>query len=960
MKQKPDQAPNGTSRTSSSNGNASPRRRRSSLLRIEPLEARRLLASLQVSVFIDQDGSRQYESSRDAPAENRLVFLDLNEDSIRNPGEPVAVTDSEGIVQFDSIEPGDYAIGLIANSQTQRVVSGVRVSPTAEAISDLPANRILLGQDDQSLWSFDGIGRLANIESPEQVVELPGQIEASVAETEHSQILLVRTYESEDRQIIRFDTRSGNFAELPLYGLEQDQQPTNLLRSADGFLVEVESTYSRSLVELELGPDHSRLGFELADQFDLATASPTLESFVTVTNSPSSSRVLLDDGIQSAPNFVDIDGVITEVNLSDDGALLFASMADGGVNVIAISDSSLRRTAILADAGRIVSARSRDGRILTGSTRDEGKLIVWDPNTWLPLGSSRLPVNAGAITSITSDVFGDYAYIGTDSGLYKVEIGSAATTRASTNTSGAIASIGVRSNGENRAPETLETTREVLEDAEDQFSAGNANAAQDADGDLLWFSLATPPSNGQLHVDVDNNWRYEPDPNFAGSDSAVLRVHDGQATTELVLRWDVEAVNDPPVAVHIQLPAIPENPEAGASIGFISIEDPDQDAEYLVTTSDPRFAIQGGQIFFVDGELDFDAEPNVEFEIVATDATNSSYVISSETTLELTNVNEPATGLTTDFEFAPENFAGAEFGLVQVDDPDADSQYEFELSDERFEIVDGILKLADDVALDFEETDEISLTVTANEVGGDDSVTQEISVNVSDVNDQPTAIRVSAFDLIAGVEGAVIGTVSVEDQDGDAYDIYVSDGRFEVADGLLKLRPGETVQGDLSQFPLTLTARARTGDQLSRTFPINVLPPPPPNQNPADRHDINGDGIVSPLDVLFLINEINRGHGGQLPPRNGDSPYADGESPIFPDVNGDDILSPIDVLELINELNRQDPGDLGGGEGEYAGAIPNAAQIDFSLETERKKTAIDSELESLLAELSEYRIRKHS
>ncbi|MEM8736534.1 MAG: Ig-like domain-containing protein, partial [Planctomycetota bacterium] len=642
----------------------------------------------------------------------------------------------------------------------------------------------------------------------------------------------------------------------------------------DGFLIEVESTFSRNLIELELSADYSKLGFELADHFDLAAASPTLDIFATATSNPLGSRIFLDDGIQASMGFLDVDGQVTDLSFSADGSLLFASMANGGVNVLAVSDSSLRRTAILADAGRIVSARSRDGRILTGSSQDEGKLIVWDPSTWLPVGSAHLPAGSGAITAITADAYGDLAYVGTENGLFTVDTALEAVPRASTDTT-ETAQIGVRSFGQNTAPEATETTRDLLEDGEDRFGSDSTESVQDNDGDRLWFTLATPPSNGQLHVDVDNNWRYEPAPNFAGSDSATLRVHDGQASTELVLRWDVEAVNDPPVAVHIQLPSIPENPEAGTSIGFISIEDPDQDAEYLVTTSDPRFAIQGGQIFFVDGELDFDAEPNVEFEIVATDITNSSYVISSETTLELTNVNEPATGLATDFEFAPENFAGAEFGLIQVQDPDADSRYEFELSDDRFEVVDGVLKLADNIALDFEQAGEIELAVTANEIDGDDSITEQVTVNVADGNDLPTGIRVSALEVIAGVDGAVIGTVSVEDQDGDVYDISVSDSRFEVADGLLKLRSGETLQGDLSQLPLTLSARARTGDQLSQTFPINVLPPPPPNQNPADRHDINGDGIVSPLDALFLINEINRGHGGPLPPRNGDSPYGD-------------------------------------------------------------------------------------
>lgn len=72
-------------------------------------------------------------------------------------------------------------------------------------------------------------------------------------------------------------------------------------------------------------------------------------------------------------------------------------------------------------------------------------------------------------------------------------------------------------------------------------------------------------------------------------------------------------------------------------------------------------------------------------------------------------------------------------------------------------------------------------------------------------------------------------------------------------------------------------------------------------QNNFVRCDINGDGIVVPLDVLVAINELNDPQyvdpSGNLPSR--------GEHPDAPyyDTSGDGKFVPIDVLRIINALN---------------------------------------------------------
>ncbi len=81
--------------------------------------------------------------------------------------------------------------------------------------------------------------------------------------------------------------------------------------------------------------------------------------------------------------------------------------------------------------------------------------------------------------------------------------------------------------------------------------------------------------------------------------------------------------------------------------------------------------------------------------------------------------------------------------------------------------------------------------------------------------------------------------------------------------------------------------------------------------NPLDRHDVNGDGFVSPIDALIVINYLggNRGAG-----------EGEDSKKYFVDVNGDNNLSPIDALLVINRLNAN-RGASGEGEGEGSGTV---------------------------------------
>ncbi|MEN2981042.1 Ig-like domain-containing protein, partial [Tistrella sp. 25B02-3] len=65
-----------------------------------------------------------------------------------------------------------------------------------------------------------------------------------------------------------------------------------------------------------------------------------------------------------------------------------------------------------------------------------------------------------------------------------------------------------------------------------------------------------------------------------------------------------------------------------------------------------------------------------------------------------------------------------------------------------------------------------------------------MTITVGDANEAPTAPVVTGTTVAENAAGAVIGTVTASDPDGDALSVTVDDARFEVVGGQLKLRDG--------------------------------------------------------------------------------------------------------------------------------------------------------------------------
>ncbi|MCE2810711.1 MAG: dockerin type I domain-containing protein, partial [Planctomycetaceae bacterium] len=129
---------------------------------------------------------------------------------------------------------------------------------------------------------------------------------------------------------------------------------------------------------------------------------------------------------------------------------------------------------------------------------------------------------------------------------------------------------------------------------------------------------------------------------------------------------------------------------------------------------------------------------------------------------------------------------------------------------------------------------------------------------------------------------------------------------------------GEAIDGEVEDWMITISSN--------------------PYTNPTNNFDVTGDGFVSPIDVLQIVNYINAGFPSRppLPPT---------AVPPFLDVNGDGFINALDVLAVIDEINKNLSGGRGG-EGEASDSsdlwIPAVAMEARTSELVTSRTASKS------------------
>src|SRR5439155_1444930 len=119
------------------------------------------------------------------------------------------------------------------------------------------------------------------------------------------------------------------------------------------------------------------------------------------------------------------------------------------------------------------------------------------------------------------------------------------------------------------------------------------------------------------------------------------------------------------------------------------------------------------------------------FDLLGFGATGSQVVI--DDVFILTGSQNPPTDITPNSGTVAENALGATIATLSVADPDVGDTHTFVISDSRFEIVGGVLKLKPGFSLDFEAEPTVNLNITATDAGGL-SIQRPFTVTVTNVN----------------------------------------------------------------------------------------------------------------------------------------------------------------------------------------------------------------------------------
>ena len=295
-------------------------------------------------------------------------------------------------------------------------------------------------------------------------------------------------------------------------------------------------------------------------------------------------------------------------------------------------------------------------------------------------------------------------------------------------------------------------------------------------------------------------------------------------------------VNDAPTDILLSNDTVFEN-EEGAVVLTLSAVDPDaNDTVSFSIAEDPSgyFEIVGDALRLKEGvALDYEAQNAFQVTIVAADEEGATY--QETVTIKVADANDAPEALTLSNVNVAENDAGAVIGNLSVTDQDVGDSHDYAVSDDRFEVVDGQLKLKDGVSLDHEAGESVSVTVTATDAGGLETEAM-FEIAVGDVNEAPTEIALSGDSVDENDAGAVVATLTSSDPDvGDTAAYSIADdpsGLFEVVGDQLKLKDGVSLDHEgRDSYELTVVATDDAGLSTEHAVTITVADL---NEGPTD------------------------------------------------------------------------------------------------------------------------------
>lgn len=945
-----------------------PRKRRTARRRLifESLGQRRLLAVITGSVFHDADGSMRPDAG-EVRLESRLAYIDANDNASLDVDETFAIADENGQFRFDDLATGSYAIRLFDGSAGQRQTfpTGLKQSALPTSFED-PIDAVLAGNQlnilaentllqvetsgtrtSQFSLDFDATRLITSIAAGPQGASA-SVIAGTFTEVDQERSGLWLVPAGVDRpRLIQYAANPLAFAApaaavgddgngvIIQAGESLDAEATiHAIRItpnesgntfADSIHVQVNSTRINVPADTQVLSSGTALDLSSAGQSGVGSRSVIawpIDTTTTAAPSASQTTPALRASLWSnnAANWIAgsetvIVGATELIGFDDAAGLLAVRYAGGGLGILDVDAgfAQLHQFTSLQGPASFVPKADAIASVVPGN--DGYSLLLHDIRDGQLLADHAIDVESiGSPVAIIPGPSINAYYVLGDVGAASIQLNRPTAHHVVLDRSDAEVTVefGVQVESGNVLPSVQsEVTAGGNEDSVFRFSASQiAGLVADADRDRLISLITQEPEHGSVTADVNGGLKYRPLPNYNGTDSFAIQFHDGQSASQPIqFNLSIASLPDTPSGIRLIGDAIPEHTEGRYEVGAIEVLDPDGDAgaEYEMQVYDSRFRIEDGTLILVNGGLDYEYEPEILLTISGYDTEAGDY-FSDDVVVYVEDENDPVQGLAAYVEYVYENEEGSTVGTVSAFDPDLGQTVTFSVDDDRFEIVGTELRLKSGESVDYEAESVVVLTVTADDQAGG-AVSIEVRVPVLDVPEAISEITLSNQTVRELESGATVGEVRLDGVPAaDSYQLTVDDPRFEIDGSTLKLLDDQFVRRSAAeQIELTITAQdtSATFDAISATFVIDVLENETPFHNDDNPYDVDGNGTVSPLDALAIINYLNL---------YGPGPVGPGDPGFGYDVNGDGQVTALDALLVINRLNfLQRRGMVGGG-----------------------------------------------
>ncbi|MEM7478687.1 MAG: cadherin domain-containing protein, partial [Planctomycetota bacterium] len=499
----------------------------------------------------------------------------------------------------------------------------------------------------------------------------------------------------------------------------------------------------------------------------------------------------------------------------------------------------------------------------------------------------------------------------------------------------------------NDAPIDVRLINDVIEEGQGRRFIGGVIAIDPDTGDELTWEVSDNRftiEDDRLWVNADLDFETEQQipliltvtdsgsPPLATSLAATIRVTDVNEFTPTLDLMDLE-IQDELTAGSVLFDVDSVDGDFGANVTF-SLLGPDQDSFHI----DPQTGL-----LTITEDVDYRTQSQYRVFVQATDDGTPMRSQTGQMLLDVLPVNlfAPIVLSPQNFLIAENSAPGAVVGTLEVTDND-NHGFVFALSgSDQFEIdtTTGEIRLAAGAEIDFETQNRYELVAEVIEdVPPHRNVRSVVAIDVVDLEDNPYVISVPNSNVPIDREGMPIGEITVEDGIGSPtsrFELILSDPRFQIVDGVLRLAPGVSMSallvGPLELEFLVQDSSGIRADEMS-TLTLEVIDRSPWT-NLALPADVNRDGAVSGIDALIVINEVNVRNSSTFLSR----PRRENELalPDF-DVSGDGFLTALDALIVIDLINR---GITGEGEGETGPGLQEESWLSAfdQLEQERKE-----------------------